>query len=162
MFAAIFVQRGQNGGGRHVHAVDRHGIALFKADLDVFRRVGCIFRADGALIDVFGRVFGGVFQNLALGRGVQKVRINRERRFATFVFRNGDLVLFGKFQQFGARAQLPFTPGRDHHDFRVQRIGRQFEPNLVIALAGRAVGHGVGAMFSSQFNQTLGNQRTRN
>jgi hypothetical protein len=59
-----------------------------------------------------------------------------------------DLVLFGEGDQRGAAGQIPFAPRRDHLDVGVQRIGRQFEPDLVVALAGRAMGDGIGAGFA--------------
>jgi hypothetical protein len=54
----------------------------------------------------------------------------------------------GEVHQVGARLEGPVAPGRDHLDVRVQRIGREFEANLVIALAGRAMGNRVGAGFA--------------
>jgi hypothetical protein len=59
---------------------------------------------------------------------------------------------------FGAAGQVPVAPGRDDLDVGVERIGREFEPHLVIALAGRAVADGVGAGFGGDLDQTLGDQ----
>jgi hypothetical protein len=49
--------------------------------------------------------------------------------------------------------------GRDHLDVRVERIGRQFEAHLVVALAGRAMRNGIGAGFGGDLDQPLGDQR---
>ena len=162
MFAAQLVQPGQDRGGGHRLAVDADGIALFETDLDVFGRIRGLFGGHGALIDIIGCVLRGIFKHLALGRGMQKVRIDGEGRFAALVLGDGDLVGFGKFQQFRPAGQVPFTPGRDDLDFGVQRIGRQFEPYLIVALACRAMGYGIGAGFLSDLDQTLGNERARN
>ena len=70
-------------------------------------------------------------------------------------------MLFGKFEQFGAAAQIPFAPGGDDLDLGVQRVGGQFETHLVIALAGGAMGHGIGAGFLGDLNKALGNQGSR-
>ena len=57
--------------------------------------------------------------------------------------------------------QIPrrFAPGCDHFDVRVQGIRREFEPHLVVALAGGAVGDGAGAGLGGDFHQALGDQR---
>jgi hypothetical protein len=46
---------------------------------------------------------------------------------------------------FGAAGQVPFAPGRDDLDVGVERVGGELEADLVVALAGGAVGDGVGA-----------------
>ena len=68
-------------------------------------------------------------------------------------------MLFGKVQQVGARLERPVAPRRDDLDVGVQRIGGQLEADLVVALAGRAVGDGVGAGFLRDLDQVLGDQR---
>ncbi len=96
---------------------------------------------------IFRRFLRWVFQNLALRRGVQQVGIDGERCFALFVLGNRNLVLFGKFEKLRAALERPVAPWSDDLDVRVQRIGRKLEANLVVALAGRAMGDGVGAGF---------------
>ena len=161
VLAAQFVQPCQDGGRAQGLAVDRDGIALFKGHLHVFRRIGCLFYRSHALVDEFGRFFGRVFQHLSLGRGVQQIRVNREGRIAALVLGDWNLVGFCKFQQLGAAGQIPFAPRRDHLDRRVQGIGRQLEPDLIIALAGRPMGHGIGPGFMRNPHQMLRNQRPR-
>ncbi len=56
-----------------------------------------------------------------------------------------DAVLLGVGQQLLARQQIPLAPGRDDLDVGLQRIGAELEAHLVVALAGGAVGDGVGA-----------------
>ena len=161
MRAADFVQAGQDRGGRHPHAVDRHSIARLKPDFDHLGLIRGLFGADRALIDIFGRFLRRVFQHFAFGRGVQQVRINAERRFAALVLGDRNLVRLGIFQQMGARQQRPFAPRGNHPQMGVQRQRRQFKPHLIVALAGRAMRHGIGPGFSRDFHQTLGNQRPR-
>ena len=161
MFAAKFVQFSQKCRGRHGLAVDAYRIATFKPDLYILGRIWCLLWRDGALVHIVGRVHGRILQHFAFRRGVQQVRIHAKRRFATFVLRHGDLMFFGKFDQFSPAGQVPFPPWRDHLDVGVQRIGRQFETNLIVALACRAMRNGVGAGFGGDFNKALGNQRAR-
>jgi hypothetical protein len=92
---------------------------------------------------------------------VQEVGVDRERRLAALVLGHLDLVLFGKGDQVGARREVPFAPWRDDADVGVERIGRELEADLVVALAGGAVGDGVGAGLARDFDQALGDQRAR-
>ncbi|MNL16185.1 hypothetical protein D3C87_1372140 [compost metagenome] len=90
---------------------------------------------------------------------MQEIGIHRERRFAALVLGDGNLVLFGIAEQRRTAPEIPFAPGCDHLDRGIERIGGQFEPDLVIALAGGAMGNGVGAGFLGDFDETLGDQR---
>jgi hypothetical protein len=60
------------------------------------------------------------------------------------------------------RLELPFAPGRDHADvgLRAHSSG-ELEPHLVIALAGGAMAHGVGAGLAGDLDLALGDQRPR-
>jgi hypothetical protein len=93
---------------------------------------------------------------------VQHVRIDRERRFTLLVLRDRNLMLLGKIDQVGARLERPVPPRRDDLDVRVQRISRQFEPHLVVALAGGTMGHCIRPRLGSNLDQPLGNKRTGN
>ena len=70
-------------------------------------------------------------------------------------------MLFGEFDQGGARRHIPLAPRRDDLDVRFERVIGEFEPDLIIALAGRAVADGVGADLARDFDLPLGNQRPR-
>ena len=93
---------------------------------------------------------------------MQKVGIYAERRLAALVARDRNLVLLGIFDKFGPRAEIPFTPGRDHPDIGLQRVIGELEADLVIALAGGAVRDGVSADGAGNLDLALGNQRARN
>ena len=139
------VELGEERGGRHRLAVDGDGIALLELDLDIGRLVGRILRRDGALVDIGRRFHPGVFQHLSFRRGVQQVGVDREGRLAALVLGHRDLVRLGEVDEVGAALEAPLAPGRDHLDVGVQRIGGEFEAHLVIALAGGAMGDGIGA-----------------
>ena len=89
---------------------------------------------------------------------MQQVGVGRERRLAALILGDRDLVLLGVVDQRGARGEAPFAPRRDHLDVGLERVGRELEPHLVVALAGRAVGDGVGAHFARDLDQALGDQ----
>ena len=92
---------------------------------------------------------------------MQQVGVDRERRFAALVLGDRDLVLLGEGEERGAGGELPFAPGRDDLDVGIERIGRELEAHLIVALAGRAVGDGVGAHLLGDLDQALGDQRPR-
>ena len=90
---------------------------------------------------------------------MEQVGIDRERRFAALVLGDRDLVLFGVVEQLGARAEVPFAPRRDDLEIGVQRIGGELEADLVVALAGGAMGDGVGAGLLGDLDEVLGDHR---
>ena len=92
---------------------------------------------------------------------MQKIGIDRKRRFVFLVLGDRDLVIAGEFQQVLAALEFPFAPRRDDLDARLERVIAQFEADLVIAFAGGAVTDGVGADLAGNFDLPLGDQRTR-
>ena len=68
-------------------------------------------------------------------------------------------MLLGVVQQSGAAVQVPHAPGGDHLDVGLEGVVAQFEPDLIVALAGGAVGDRVGADFVGDLDLALGDQR---
>ena len=134
-------------------------IALVEFDLDDRRLVGRRLGIDGARIDVRRRLERRVLEHLALRGDVQQVGVGGERRFAALVLGDRNLVLLGEGDQRRARGEVPFAPRRDDLDVGLERIGRELEAHLVVALAGRAVGDRVGADLAGDLDEALGDQR---
>src|SRR4029078_12551651 len=105
----------------------------------------CLHRRDGALVDVRRWLYRGILQNLTLRGGVQHVGVDRERRLAALVLGGGDLVRVGERDELLAALEGPLAPGGDDPDGGFERVIRQLEADLVVALACRAVADGGGA-----------------
>ena len=158
---AELVELGEQGGRRHRHAVDGDRIARLEVhgeDAGLVRRV---LRRQRAHVDELRRLDGGVLQHLALGGRVQKVCVNAERRLAALVLGNRDLVLLREVEQGFAAFEVPFAPGRHDADIGLQGVVGDLEADLVVALAGGAVGDGVGAGLARNLDLLLGDQRAR-
>ena len=70
-------------------------------------------------------------------------------------------MLLGELDQLGAAREIPFAPRRDHLDVRFQRIIGKLEADLVVALAGRAMGHRIRAHLVRDLDLLLRDQRPR-
>src|SRR5574343_522919 len=159
VLAAQTVQFRQYGGRRHAHAVQGDDVAAFVFDVQIFWLVRCRLRADTPAPHAFFRFGARVFQMAAFERDVQQVGVHRVRCAAVLVLHvDFDAGVFGVFQQFFARQQIPFTPWSDDLHARFQRVGTQFETHLIVTFAGGAVRDGVGAGGVGDLDQTLGDQ----
>ena len=128
----------------------------------IYRRlVGRGLGIERARIDIARHLKRGVLQHFAFGGDVQQVGVGREGRLAALVLGDRDLVLLGEGDQRVARGEFPFAPRRDHLDVGLQRVSRELETDLVVALAGRAMGDRVGAGRAGDLDQPLGDQRAR-
>ena len=70
-------------------------------------------------------------------------------------------MLFGEFDQARAAGEVPFAPRCDHLDVGRERVIAEFEADLIVTLAGRAVADRVGIDHPRDFNLALGDQRPR-
>ena len=156
---AELVQFGEQGRGRHRHAVDGDRVTLLETDFHIGRGIGRFLWRDGAGIDVFRCFFRRIFQHFAFRRDVQQVGVDRERRFAALVFRYGNLVRFGVFDQACAAGEVPFPPRCDDLDVGIQAVITELEANLIVALAGGAVRDRVGACLGGDLDLAFGDQR---
>src|SRR5579885_1127320 len=159
MRAAERVEPRQEARRRERLAVDRDRVAAAEPDLDIGGPVGRLLGRDRAAVDEFLRLVPGILQRLALGGDVQEIGIDREGRLAALVPGDRDLVLFRELQQARARAEVPFTPGGDHLDVRVEGVIGELETHLVVALAGGAMGDGIRPRLPRDLDLALGDQR---
>ncbi len=162
MPSADLVQALEQCGGREIFAIHRDRVAALERDFDIFGLIGREFRGDGAAEQGFFGLDPRIFQYFTLGGDVQQIGVDRKRGLAALVLGNRDLVLFGVFEESGARGQVPFAPWRDNLDAGVERIIAEFEADLIVALAGRTVGDGVGADLAGDLDLSFGDQRPRN
>ncbi len=145
--ACIFIESRQQFRRRHLLSVNGNGITLFIVDFDIGRCVWGILRGDAARINIFTGFFPWVLQCLAFRRNMQQVGIDREGGFATLVLRDRNLVLLREVDQLGPGVEIPFPPGCNHLDIRVQSIIAKFETNLVVSFARRAMCDRIGSDF---------------
>ena len=143
--------------GSEAFAVEGDGVALFKADGDVFRFVGSLFHRHGHDVAVGAGFFPRVFEFAAFKGAVQHVAVHAVMLVGG-IDRNA--VLFGKGGQSGTAHEVPFTPGSDDLKVGSQSVDGKLEADLVVALAGSAVGDGHRAFLTGDFHETLGNERT--
>jgi hypothetical protein len=70
-------------------------------------------------------------------------------------------VLLAILDAIGSRAQIPLPPRRDDLELGSERAEGQLEPDLVVALASRSVGHGIAAGLQRHLDLVLRDQRPR-
>ena len=139
-------------------AVDGHRVAGLEVDLDGGRLIRRLLGRHRAREHGFVGLHPRVLQRLAFVGDVQEVGVHGIWRLALGVPRHRDLVGLGVLDQLGARGQVPFPPRRDDLDVGLERVIGKLEAHLVVALAGRAVGDGVGADLLRDFDLALGDQ----
>ena len=147
VLAAEFVELGQQFGRRQTFAVHGDGIALLEIDFDILRLGRAHLPGDGQHVHVF---------RWLRPRGLRECRPRRRCAAGCGRMLQGllagryrDAVLRGVLLQGRAAVQVPLAPGGDDLDRRVEVIVGELETHLVVALAGGAVGDGVGAFLAA-------------
>ena len=162
VFAAELVELADDVGDLHLLAVDRHGAASLKADGDCRGRIGRLIGGDAhleeqGLIEI--RLVGRVFEVETLVTQVPEVLV------LGIVGLAGDLqrhvVRLGIVDLFVTRLDVPLSPRGDDGHVGREALDGQLEPDLVVALAGRAVGNGVGAFGQRDLGELLADDGPR-
>ena len=159
--AGQLVEAREQGRRRQRFAVDRDRIAPLEGELEVSRLVRRILGRHRPAIHARVRLLPGILKCAPLVGDVQKVGVDRIRRFTALAARDRDLTRARVLDQLAARIEVPFPPRGDHLDLGIERVGAELEPDLVVALARRAMGHGIGADLMGNLDQPLGDQRAR-
>ena len=165
--AAEFVQRFHHPERAQLPAIHRDAIALFEIQRHILRFVRRVLRRDAQLehrlVRGRERIHPGIFQYPRLIRDVEEVPVHRVRLLrARF---DGDFLFRAILDHLGAaRKLLPegrVAPGRDHLQFGREGGGGEFESDLVIALAGGAVGDVLRLFLSRDLDHPLRDQWPR-
>ena len=139
-------------------AVDGYRDALLVIDGDVFGLIGRLLGGGADQVQVFHGLVPRIFQITALMAQVPEVAVHGVG--ALLVQRNVQTAGFGVFDFLFAGLDVPDAPRSDDLHLRSQRLDGQFEADLIVALAGRAVADGGSALGLGDLNQTLGDDRT--
>ena len=158
VLAADRVQALDRGGRAHRLPVDRDHVAAPVAELDVARGVGRRLRGAGPPPHPLVRLGRRDFELVPLERDVQQVGVHGVGRCVAALALDGDAVLRGIGQELLAGVEVPLAPRGDDPDVRIERVRPELEAHLVVALAGGAVGDGVGAGALRDRHEVFGDQ----
>ena len=126
-------------------AVEGDRLAAVERDLDFLGLVGGQPGVDGPLERLGRGLDPGIFEDAGLDRAAPEVLVGAEDRLLGRL--DLDAVLGGVFELLGPRP-LPLADRGDDLEIGRERLKRHVEPDLVVPLAGAAVGDGHGAMLA--------------
>ena len=140
-------------------AVERARNALLEADFDIFSLVGSILGIDGKGPDVRGRLVPGILERAAFDGAAPHVVVDGVRRSFGSLHRNA--VLGSPVDFLFTGVKFPVANGSENLELRIEGLDGGFEANLVVALAGAAMGDVLRAVLVRGLDHVLGEQRTR-
>ena len=126
-------------------AVEGDGPAAVEGDLDLLGLVGGLRRVGGPLEGLGRRLDPGVFEDARLDRAAPEVLVGAEDRLLGRL--DLDAVLGGVLQLLGPRP-LPLADRGDDLQVGGEGLEGDVEPDLVVPLAGAAVGDGDRAVLA--------------
>ena len=138
--------------GLHLLAVNGYGGAGLKVDGDIGGGVGSLIGGhahfqEAGLVQI--RLVGGVLQIQTLMAQVPQVLVLGVAGLPADL--QGDVVSLGVVDFLVPGLDIPLTPGGDDLHIRGKALDGQLEANLIVALAGGAMGDGVGTLCQSDF-----------
>ena len=156
------VEPGQQRSGRQFLAVDRDRIALLEPDLDIGRLVGRVLRArwcaDRRIPPARARDPRAPCPRWRSAGGWRRPRTALRRAcpraIGIWFFSANSISLVRLVSSHSRQGAITLMSG-------LQRVVGQLEAHLVVALAGRAMGDGVGAGLLRDLDLALGDQRPR-
>ncbi len=159
MRAADFIQRFDDRDGAELLPVHADGISALKFYFHILRLVRSLFRRDAHHIHALLGFGPGIFQDPPLVADVPEIPVlavnlflgRRDRNFA--ILRIIDFIFAG--------FEIPFPPGCDHLELRIEGFVGEFKPYLVVAFAGASVRNGVGALPLRYFHLAARDERAR-
>ena len=148
--------------GAHLLAVERDGLALLKVERDIgwgVRRVdGAHAHLEEALLLVL-RLVARILEVETLVAQMPEVLVLGVVGLAVDL--QGHVVRLGVVDLFLTRLDVPLPPRGDDRHIGREVLDRQLEPDLIVALAGAAVGDGVRALLVGNLDKALGDARPR-
>ena len=144
--------------GAHFFAVDRDGDAGLEGYFERDFLVGRVDGVDGELIGVLRRLVPRIFEDSALDGAAPEVVVDAVGALSGRGY--GNVVRRGVVHLFFTR-EAPVADGREDFDVGVERVAGDFDTDLVLSLAGAAVGDGDGAFLLGAPDERLGYHRAR-
>ena len=147
--------------GLHLLAVERDGRAGLKVDGDVGGLVRRLERRNAHLEEaglVVIRLVRGIFKVESFMAQMPQVLVLGIVRLAADLQRH--IVRLCIVDLFLSGLDVPLAPRRDDLHIRGEALDRQLKPDLIVALAGRAVRDGVRALGEGDLGQLLADDRS--
>ena len=143
---------------RRRDAVERHRDPPIEADHELVRILGCVRDRGGDRVHVDGWCDPRVFHGPALDGPADEVLVDRVR----LLLRDGDRdVVACRVLDGVAAGEAPHAYRGEHLEIGRERPHADFEPHLVVALAGAAVRDRVRTELPGRGNEMSGDDRTR-
>ena len=147
----------EHGGGAKRLAVQRYRPTVLEPDRDLLGRIRSVLRVAGQREDVLGRLRPGVLEDSALVRAVEQVAVAAIRLLWVCV--DHDPVRLRVGNQVCPPFEVPAPPRSEHLHARLEGVVGELEAHLIVALAGGAVGDGVGTFLLHDAELVLGDHR---
>ena len=139
--------------------VYRNGNSFVQLDLQVSGSVRRSFRSHAEDKHLFPRLVPRVFENSSLMAEVPQVPV-----FAVDLLPgggDGNLAGVSVIDFVFARSDVPFPPGGNDFQLRIESLVGELEPDLIVAFPGAAVGHRIRSFLFGDFDLAARDQRAR-
>ena len=158
--AGDLVERDDDLGELHLLTVDGDGLAGLKLNLGIRRGIGRVLGILGHNPGVVERLVPGILQVAALNSTTPQVVVDGVG-VVVGTLGNRHVVGVGIGDLVGTALQIPLANRGDNLELGVEGLDGSLKTNLVVTLAGAAVGDVGRAKLVSDLDELLGKQRTR-